>query len=1737
MKNPIKEFLKNSYISTLSYPEIIASIQEKKEQITALKEEIVLITTESSDLANKYAQSLKELEDRRDDFFKHLDSDLNRLKKESEKAEAALTSLNNDHQLQLADINKKIANATEQKKIQLQQLLTANETEFNHQKNELLEQLEKLRNAQADQLKIFDNSFNELNKQYSELLGALQNEQGVLKDTLKSEEKRLADQQQELNRQIKAAEASHQNDLQQLTLNNTQKTQELQKSNDSELMLMREELSSLMKEAATLTASRDRLKKELSEQKKRAAEEYAQKSDFFQIQQQQAEAINTDLVKEIERKKAEYQQLDQLHRDLLKNKGAIYELFLTVSKKADSVEDKEKVAQLAKQPEYQDFIAQLEKINTQKSLLKEELSTLNYRLLTEQEQLQSRLSYFDERIANHKEELTSKIAQLQKTNAQLEQDITATQKDYLLKIDQLKAELDETVATNKKTYEQAEKDLKQQLFELQKKYQQENAQLAQKLANVADEVNSLQEENAQLESKLTSLKAHSKKTIADLKAEQEAFVLKAKESKRELDQQLKQIDAERLKTVEDLKERQKVLINSELEKHLLNYNSQKETIEKALSELSKTKSAQYAEFNKTIANIEQEYTALITQLDNKNKELQQQYSDLAEHYQQEIKSYQEVIADDNAKTAANMQALEDKKKQDLESLRATAHQELAQANEQLSAANGNLSFLRKQKESLSNELTVSQEDAEEQLSKLNIRYENERTALELELADLKLSLKSKEDYFLKEKQYCDQKLSELYSLHCSQEKELQELSEQNTKQLKDTYANLANELAAYVADLYAILESKQNQHEQDLKILQLRLDKENEQQSARNAYLKTKLENKRSEYEKRVDSLGHANDDMQKALVDLQIESENKLSKLLEEKLAVIKANEAAIADQQAVGEQEKEAYAEELAAAVANINSEKHKVLAAAAELAKECELKRSELDNKRSAAVRQIIDLNAQQKDYVEKIDAEIAKAKAAIEELQNENAAVISSKQEQIANFDEQVQAATLAHLENKKQLSAEYHLRLSELQQQHAIKIAEADQQQQQALAQLQEENAERLARIEDNAHKIEAALLSEKEELEQGVVKLDEELEKRMNDSTAARQQLQQVLEQMNNDYQQLYLEHQTKMNLIQEDYHNRLVQLKQEHETELAEAKKTGEQEIDNLQADLMKAKTKLQHLNSENAYYDAQLQLIDVDFENKEKDIETKRSEKQEVFEELSSKYVALKKLCDEEYQQLNEELLAKQEALSALKQRQNQELEDIHAHQIKIIDSIVERNEHHLNEQIEMYEVASHKAEEDCDLRIKTVKEELEQAKAQLADYKETIKRKSDEKKGLFEQQYQKVIEAKEKLERELAFVKADYQEKVQLYADAYAKREGEIKRVLQDFEEANDKALEDSKNALEAKCQGLKDEYSEVQQQLVLLNAKKQELIDGLSTYRHRKNEELQQISLEVNNKTQEVVAQIQNIFEMKAQLADLHKERIAAIKQQIVATAEEYDFATRNHSAALANARSQEAEAAKDILAAKTKEFKNKLLQLENSHQETLQLLNDLTEETIAELAKTIQDVENERSAETEAHQLKLTTISESYGLLINQEKERILALKEEITDIKDSLNKKRDENTSLKQQLDEYFKTRKQQIDERSLLQREQLAEEFRLKMTDESLKVAESKADIAKLNEEILELNHRYEEVDQQLLKERDNLLLTYVKQIEEAGKAYEEAVASYKKKRQADDKVSGVISSLFKKH
>ena len=47
------------------------------------------------------------------------------------------------------------------------------------------------------------------------------------------------------------------------------------------------------------------------------------------------------------------------------------------------------------------------------------------------------------------------------------------------------------------------------------------------------------------------------------------------------------------------------------------------------------------------------------------------------------------------------------------------------------------------------------------------------------------------------------------------EKELQELSEQNTKQLKDTYANLANELAAYVADLYAILESKQNQHEQD----------------------------------------------------------------------------------------------------------------------------------------------------------------------------------------------------------------------------------------------------------------------------------------------------------------------------------------------------------------------------------------------------------------------------------------------------------------------------------------------------------------------------------------------------------------------------------------------------------------------------------------------------------------------------------------------------------------------------------------------------------------------------------------------------------------------------------------------------------------------------------------------------------------------------------------------------------
>ena len=93
----------------------------------------------------------------------------------------------------------------------------------------------------------------------------MQNEQGVLKDTLKSEEKRLADQQQELNRQIKAAEASHQNDLQQLTLNNTQKTQELQKSNDSELMLMREELSSLMKEAATLTASRDRLKKELSE--------------------------------------------------------------------------------------------------------------------------------------------------------------------------------------------------------------------------------------------------------------------------------------------------------------------------------------------------------------------------------------------------------------------------------------------------------------------------------------------------------------------------------------------------------------------------------------------------------------------------------------------------------------------------------------------------------------------------------------------------------------------------------------------------------------------------------------------------------------------------------------------------------------------------------------------------------------------------------------------------------------------------------------------------------------------------------------------------------------------------------------------------------------------------------------------------------------------------------------------------------------------------------------------------------------------------------------------------------------------------------------------------------------------------------------------------------------------------------------------------------------------------------
>ncbi|MDO4500866.1 MAG: hypothetical protein Q4B60_06310 [Erysipelotrichaceae bacterium] len=1244
-----------------------------------------------------------------------------------------------------------------------------------------------------------------------------------------------------------------------------------------------------------------------------------------------------------------------------------------------------------------------------------------------------------------------------------------------------------------------------------------------------------------LKSKNERVKAITSKHKTDLK--------EAKEKKAQLDEEIKNLELEKenkrtkadkqIATIEKkeaaIKKAHQKIIKDELDDITAKNNESKELYNKKLENLRQIMQTQSEKYNESMKKLEDNFKEDKANLENKKEELEKTKEELSAKNSESLKKLEEEKENtikENALSEEERLAKEAAEKE--EQIRQTAL--LGEKRAELNSLYLKLDELNERKEALARENEVEKKRYDEIVADLISKFDKEREYYLQINESLKSDLALRKEGFDKEEKERQLKYKEALS----QIDELMSLYgnaqtatfENINKILTDRSEEYQNKYSAFVDYLDKEYQHSVSLQKKEIEDLNHRLQVEEEQLKNRNSYLEERYQNRKAEYMKITEALALENHNLEVKITELDKEYREKALVLKEEIKNIKNAHLNALEKKETEFKKQLEAIKSEKDLENRKIIEKKNEVNAAIAGINIDIE----DLNN----------DLKAYIKDTEYKKESILSRNNEIINGLKNK----IEKFKEEITNIDNRnVQSnesfkEKLAALEvEKADLLKEHQSKLSALDEQLSIKLEELKKSHQDSLERAKQVHEEKLLEADKNK---EESLNFINEQLNREKVSFEEQkslIQKQSDEFVESKKALIEKLKQQKDTL----LEHITSLK-------NDLDKEKEDFDLNKNELERIHSEELNKLENDYQE---RFKEAMTYDPSFDDEFKTAKLAHENKLLEIENLNTSIESRKAEIESGIAKFSEECEErkttaeaelkaanekldlkkeEYEKLlkglNEAYVTKSSEVKLYKESLDEELKDLEANGEKEIESLIERQNTYYSEVEKAYGEKENTMKEICQREVEDKRKELETA---IADYGIAIK-EAKHRKETYEHNYNNLYETElnntKTIQEQYDTLKTELEKKRAEYKQNLEAKKSSFEAELTKINETHDAIVAEKKTQLNNQVVELRNKTLVLKNELLKLESDAKAKQNEFEQYRLDKYNELEVYKRAANAYIKDINKRLADIANKDKELDEVHQNRVNDIKASIKQSVEDYDELVKIKPFTI----KEEKERQTAVLTDLANEFKQKLLTLENRHNDIVLELRHNKEVIINNLKNDFADVLNRRENIETTYERDILDLTGAYEKLITEEKMKQAALEESM----------RDENSNTELIYQSYLKMGEEarlSFEEEKERSENELQERIKLAQSPFFAEMVAISEHINSLQNEknsvlsrVAELRKEYIDTDQDLVVKRNELLNIFRKKLDEVNEYYDKAIKENKEKAARVDVLGNDIADIFKK-
>ena len=599
------------------------------------------------------------------------------------------------------------------------------------------------------------------------------------------------------------------------------------------------------------------------------------------------------------------------------------------------------------------------------------------------------------------------------------------------------------------------------------------------------------------------------------------------------------------------------------------------------------------------------------------------------------------------------------------------------------------------------------------------------------------------------------------------------------------------------------------------------------------------------------------------------------------------------------------------------------------------------------------------------------------------------------------------------DRKKQSNDAYQAEISAATDEFNRKVEELKAQSDAQLRQLLDEHNERLASLDADFNerteqanaeyeKKKADYENAKRDVDAQIDEVYEQTESMINAMQAERSNLLDSIAKVKADMADKQAAHDQMIAQLDQERNDRIEQIAKKHEEEVAAIVEEFETNPSIKLQQVKEDYNEAQRQFNENAGRVAN-RIKEIDDEERRL-VEASQQNKSRADQRLSDandEYARVKKETDDLEASLNSDLSSRELELEDLRKELNEQLRVVKERNQSEIDLLnAKQDEEYAQIQ------ANYKAQEDeiskqNEEKISVYRDDLETRRNNLDSLINEINARKQAAENECASRYNIVADKTKVIQTELDAILKESETRHNELTEMLNRRQEEINNELEKIKENNAYILKEKQNAYDRyiaevneRCDGLRQEINELEQ-------RKANDSSRLETYEKEKRDSMEAIRNSTKTYVDSITANMEQMAIELSKLREEHSKRITYIKTQIASTMSDYDNLLRSRPEIIENAENDD----ELDLTARTQAFKEKLNELERTHNKIMSELAEQRDETINNIQSEIENLEADKTNRLKECEEQIKGISDAYKAMLQDEIDKQKVLSSEVKKVK------------------------------------------------------------------------------------------------------------------------------------